>query len=206
MKDNEVNSKEIEFSELAALHALDITDEEERNQAENYLANIPEFATQLAEFQEAVAAIPYSATSAPISDNLKRRLFSTITKNILEVESEITKLLFLSINELKQRADGLEWEKMPSCNARMATLQIDEEKRQKACFIRADAKTKFPMHLHPQGEEILLLEGDLTADGQLYRKGDRLHANSGSCHQPETTNGCLVLCISSMDNQLIDPQ
>ncbi|MGD1871700.1 MAG: cupin domain-containing protein [Mastigocoleus sp.] len=206
MKDNEVKTQEIEFSELAALYALDIADEEEQNQAENYLAKFPEFATQLEEFQEAVAAIPYSAASTPISKDLKERLFTTIGKNILEVESEITKLLSLSISELKQLADGLEWEKMPSCNAKMATLQIDEEKRQVACFIKADAETKFPMHLHPQGEEILLLEGDLIADGQLYRKGDRLHANSGSFHQPETVNGCFALCISSMDNQLIDPQ
>lgn len=206
MKNNELTPQEIEFSQLAALYALDIVDEKEQSQIEDYLANFPELATQLAEFQTAVTAIPYSAPSATLSENLKDRLFSKITEDGLEAESEITKILSLSISELKQRAANLEWQKMPSCDAVMATLQIDENKRQIAFFVRSDTKTQFPMHWHAEGEEVLVLQGDFVIDGQIYLRGDRIYSNGGTHHQPETTKGCLLLCISSMDDEFINPE
>ena len=206
MKNNEFTPQEIEFSQLAALYALDIADEKEQNKIEDYLANFPELTIDLVEFQEIATAISYSAESAPISENIKDKLFSKITENSLEAESEITKILSLSIGELKQQAANLEWQEMPNCDAMIATLQVDEKKRQIAFFVRSDTKTQFPMHCHAEGEEVLVLEGDFVVDGEVYQIGDRVYSSGGTHHQPETINGCLLLCISSMDDEFINPE
>ena len=206
MKNNEFTPQEIEFSQLAALYSLDIADEKEQNQVEDYLANFPELTIELAEFREIATAISYSAESAPLSVNLKDRLFSKITENSLSAESELTKILSFSISELQQRAANLEWQEMPNCDAVMATLQVDEKQRQIAFFVRSDTKTQFPMHWHAEGEEVLVLEGDFVVDGEIYQIGDRVYSSGGTHHQPETINGCLLLCISSMDDEFINPE
>ena len=82
-----------------------------------------------------------------------------------------------------------------------AIYQEDESSRMRACFIRAESSASFPNHTHASEEVIVVLGGDIVEESQIYRVGDRIIAAAGSSHQLGTTQGCLLFCIASMDNQ-----
>jgi anti-sigma factor RsiW len=63
------------FCELVPLYALDLLDFEDRLWVEAQIVECPDLAEELAEYQAAVGAIPYTASSVPMSADLKQRLF-----------------------------------------------------------------------------------------------------------------------------------
>ncbi len=191
-----------DLAELAALYALDILDRPDRDRADAAILDRPEFARQVAEFEATMAAIPYSAPPVPLAANLKDRLFQRIDSET--PESELLQLLSSSIRELKQKAANLSWEPMASFpGAATATWKVDEPRRQVAFFVRSQTPGRFPKHWHAEGEEILVIEGDFIVDDRTYYCGDRLHADANTAHQPETATGCLLLCVSSLDDRIL---
>ncbi len=193
----------VDFAELAALSALDILSPEESNLVEMNYADHSEFAQQRAEFEEVVGAIAYSSPTIALCDKLKDRLFQRIEES-REQQSDLLALLKISIEELKQKTRGLSWEPIPKMtHGMMATLEIDEAKRQMAFFVRAQAGETFPNHWHAEGEEILVLEGDVVVDKRIYQPGDCISSQANTSHQPSTINGCLVFCISSLDDKFL---
>ena len=194
----------VDFAELAALSALDILTAEESDLLELNYAEHPEFSAERAEFEAVVGAIAYSSPTMPMNNNLKDRLWQRIAENITEQQSDLWALLSRSLTELKQKTQGLSWEPIPSMtDAAMATLEVDEAKRQVAFFVRAQAGERFPNHWHAAGEEILVLEGDVVVNERIYTKGSRISSEANTSHEPATINGCLVLCVSSLDDKFI---
>ena len=78
--------------DLVTLDAFNLLSDPKRQTLQSYVAECPELEAELADLREAVAAIPYSAPSAPLSASLKSRLFERINAEQieLEVESELT--------------------------------------------------------------------------------------------------------------------
>lgn len=188
---------EEEFSELAALYSLDILDESQRRVVEDAIAKSPELQAQLAEFQEAVSAIPYSAPPVSMAADLKNRLFERIASQ----ESNSTRW---SVTALKERLSEVSWESYSLPGVMVGTLYIDDEKRQIAYFVRAESGIQFPAHRHANNEEIIVLEGDLRIGGKTYSSGDRIYSTPGSLHQPETLDGCLLFLRTSLDDEIVD--
>tara|TARA_R100000935_G_C2832465_1_gene165962 strand:- start:1865 stop:2548 length:684 start_codon:yes stop_codon:yes gene_type:complete len=50
----------------------------------------------------------------------------------------------------------------------------------------------FPQHLHPQGEEILVLSGVFSDESGDYPAGSYLRSPAGSRHSPFSAQGCLL--------------
>lgn len=152
------------------------------------------------EYQDAIASLTYDAPEMPLNPNLKNRLFENLGLDV--AETDILSLLNLSMEELKCKANSLTWENMPEAPGfDMAIWQEREASRMMACFIRAENPASFPNHYHPADEVILVLGGDLVEQGQVFTEGDRLNSPSNSSHQLDTTQGCLLFCIASMDNR-----
>ncbi|MCA1992350.1 MAG: cupin domain-containing protein [Coleofasciculus sp. S288] len=193
------------FCELAALYALDVLDEPNRCSVEDAIANFPEFETELAEFQAAVAALAYSAPPVPMADNLKERLFQRIGNITSEQDSttESSSPLLMSVPALKERAADVSWEPYSIPGVAIGNLYVDAEKREIACFVRATGSVRFPNHRHAGSEEIVVLEGDLVIDGTSYGSGEYIHSIPGSVHQPETYSGCLIFLRTSLDDEII---
>ena len=203
MANQEFRQENQDISELAALYALDILSSEEESEAETYLAELPEFVQEVDEFTNAVTAFAYSASPQPMA-NLKDRLFQRINEEEKKFESEIFQLINLPIKELQEQAENLSWQPLPTmANGMSAVWKIDEERREVAFFVRSESKGKFPLHSHAQGEEILVLAGDFLVDNKVYRQGERISSGGGTAHQPETLTGCLLFCVSSIDDEII---
>jgi hypothetical protein len=63
------------FCELVPLYVLDLLDFEDRLWIEAQIIDCPDLAEELADYQAAVGAIPYTAPPMPMSPDLKDRLF-----------------------------------------------------------------------------------------------------------------------------------
>ncbi|NEP15831.1 MAG: anti-sigma factor [Leptolyngbya sp. SIO4C1] len=190
--------------ELAALYAVGALDADELEQAEQVLQSSETFAQQVSEYEAAVSAIPYSLPPLPLPANLKDRLFQRIAKEDSTAAAALVQLLEQSIAALKQQAASLSnWQPMPGTDSgEIAIWQADEARREVAFFARKP-RGLFPHHAHASGEVVLVLEGDFMVEGQTYGVGDRIYATAMTHHQPSTEQGCLLLCISSMDDEIL---
>lgn len=59
-------------------------------------------------------------------------------------------------------------------------------------FVRFSPGSYFPIHTHPQGEEIYVLEGVFSDENGDYPAGSYIRNPPGSRHQPFTKNGCTL--------------
>lgn len=189
----------------AALYALDGLDADERGQFEQALLDSAELGQTVREFEETAAALAYGVPSVPMAADLKDRLFQRIAEQSTGASSDLLKLLDLPIAELRQKATELDWSLMPGkSGVTVATWQTDEASREAAFFARKVGKGLFPNHYHASGETVLVLEGDFVVDARVYYSGERVTAPGKTSHQPESLTGCLLLCVSSMDDDVLD--
>jgi len=59
-------------------------------------------------------------------------------------------------------------------------------------IVRYQAGTHFSAHSHPQGEEILVLEGTFSDEDGDYPQGTYIRNPPGSHHRPFSTDGCIL--------------
>ncbi|MEM9905144.1 MAG: cupin domain-containing protein [Cyanobacteria bacterium P01_D01_bin.44] len=191
---------------LAAIQALGALNGNRDDHAE--MPTSVTFAQQVSNYESTLAAIPYSIPSVPIAADLKSRLFQRIAGESAHLEvgphsAKLIELLKYSVEELKRQAATLAWAPMAGANAELAIWQIDDLHREVAFFVRAAVGGTFPNHAHASGETVLVLDGDFVVEGNVYSVGDRISALGSTAHQPETQEGCLLFCISSIDDEIL---
>jgi hypothetical protein len=202
------------FGELAALYTLDLLDPDDARLVEDNIFQHPELEIELAQFQATVAAIPYSTPLMPVAADLKERLFDRIATEEtsllffkrhrdMETGEDRLSLPYVSISDLSDRAAIASWEPQPLPGVEVAKVHLDADNREIAFFLRAADGVEFPRHQHASQEEIVVLEGDLSIDGQPYASGDRIHSTPGSVHTPATKAGCLIFVRTSLDDETI---
>ena len=192
-------------ADLAALYALDALEADERAQFEQDLLDSPQLNQAVHEFQETATALTYMAEPMPVAANLKERLFRRIADKPIGASSDLLWLLEFPIAELQQKAAELSWSLLPGkSGVEVAPWQTDEASREAAFFARKIGSGLFPNHYHASGETVLVIEGDFVVDGQVYYVGEWVSAPGKTSHQPESRGGCLLLCVSSMDDHILD--
>jgi quercetin dioxygenase-like cupin family protein len=118
------------------------------------------------------------------------------TSPSLEVERRIKQKLMQRVLEAMPKqsfvfANEGEWIKI----ADGVTLKLLHKTSQgKSFLIKMAENAKISTHEHVLDEESFVLEGEVTLDGVLCRKGDYHFAPAGSMHQEiTTTSGCTLL-------------
>lgn len=192
------NTQKYCFCELAPLYALDLLSEEERVWVQQQVSDCPDLAAELANYQSAVTAIPYSVPSLPMAENLIERLFERFE---LESPPEFSQPEITSKSLLAVRSQDLDWQPHTVPGVVIAIVHTDEVKREIVGFLRAEPGVHYPFHRHAAREEILMLEGDLVVEGEVYGAGDYIRSHPGSSHAPHTNNGCKFFFHSSMDDE-----
>ncbi|MEA5463834.1 cupin domain-containing protein [Leptothoe sp. PORK10 BA2] len=191
-------------ADTAALYALDALETDELGQFEQMLLDSRELNQIVREFEATAATLAYGAPPMSMAANLKERLFQRIAVDHIGPSSDLVRLLDLPMAELKQKAAELNWSLLPgNTGAEFATWQLDEPSREMAFFVRKTDGGLFPNHAHASGETVLVLAGDFVVDNQVYRTGERISSPGNTSHQPETMAGCLVFCVSSMDDDIL---
>jgi anti-sigma factor ChrR (cupin superfamily) len=86
--------------------------------------------------------------------------------------------------------DQFDWVASPRHGVERVMLdRLGEEKARATSIVRYAPGTSFPPHLHPGGEEILVLSGTFSDDQGHYPAGWYLRNPPGSSHRPFSTEG-----------------
>jgi quercetin dioxygenase-like cupin family protein len=84
-------------------------------------------------------------------------------------------------------------------------LRRDASTGASTALVRFDAGTRFPAHDHPGGEEIYVVEGDLTVGPDRLRAGDYLYTPPGGTHAASTESGCVFLVTLPKPVRILGP-
>jgi quercetin dioxygenase-like cupin family protein len=73
-------------------------------------------------------------------------------------------------------------------------LRFDEAtKRPPTFLLKFDPGASYPNHIHPAGEEVYVLEGEVRFAGDQLKAGDYLYTPPGAMHPVYTKTGCVML-------------
>lgn len=91
-------------------------------------------------------------------------------------------------------ADALSWVQSPTPSVWRKRLEHSgpSESGRVTSIVRYDAGSTFPSHPHPEGEEILVLEGVFSDEHGDYPAGTFLLHAEGFSHAPFSRAGCLL--------------
>lgn len=81
-----------------------------------------------------------------------------------------------------------------------------ETQRSPTILLKFDAGATYPLHNHPGGEEIFVLEGDIKLGKDELKVGDFLYTAINNKHRVSTKNGCVVLVKVPQEVEIIKPR
>ena len=83
-------------------------------------------------------------------------------------------------------------------------LSFDRASRRATSLLRFAPGTSYAPHRHTEVEELLVLEGGCSIAGREMTVGDYHRAEAGTeHHETSTDDGCLLLVISSLQNEML---
>lgn len=90
-------------------------------------------------------------------------------------------------------AEHYQWVQSPQNGVERVMLdRVGAEKARATSIVRYAPESNFPHHLHPGGEEILVLSGTFSADNNHYPAGWYLRNPPTSGHQPYSHEGAII--------------
>lgn len=109
----------------------------------------------------------------------------------------------LSVTELNadfsktalMRTSAMQWQASPAPGVWRKRLELRgaAESGRVSSIVRYDPGSRFPAHEHPQGEEILVLEGCFGDEHGSYPAGSYILNPEGFRHAPRSDEGCVLL-------------
>ncbi len=91
------------------------------------------------------------------------------------------------------RSDDIGWRALATRGAAVKVLRHDKDTGGSTALVRFDARTRFPAHNHPAGEEIFVVEGDLHVGREHLKAGDYLYTPPDVKHAASSEGGCVFL-------------
>lgn len=188
------------FCELAPLYVLGSLEDAEREWVDAQMQTDPDLALEIAEYEAAIATLPYAVPPQSLPAGLKERVFHQTTGEAPPASEEPS----IPVSKNFNFAD-LKWRPFNAPGFEMAKLHLDRDSRELTCFVRAaTGGLPYPAHRHAGPEEILMLEGELKIGETLYGPGDYIRAEADSIHPPaETVTACLFFLKTSVDNETL---
>jgi len=89
----------------------------------------------------------------------------------------------------------MEWMLTDTPGVLYKSLRYDRLIKSGAVLIRMDENTSYPEHIHSNGEEILVLEGELIIGKQNFPAGSYVYSPPESRHHPRTQKGTLLFSV-----------
>jgi anti-sigma factor ChrR (cupin superfamily) len=87
----------------------------------------------------------------------------------------------------------LPWQPSPAKGVHRRLLARDGgEEARATSIVRYEAGAVFPSHAHPQGEEIVVLEGEFADEYGVYPAGTYIKNPHGTTHAPRSIAGCTL--------------
>jgi anti-sigma factor ChrR (cupin superfamily) len=148
---------------------------------------------RLDEFPDVVAALLSSVPDAALEPARRVRLRERVLAATAAKPEPLMRI---------QRVDEGQWvQLLPKLF--LKPLRVDRDKRTQTSLWRLDPGARIPAHDHTGEEECLILEGSVSWDDTLYRRGDYLLARPGLRHTEFfAPDGALLLIRSELTPEL----
>lgn len=191
-----------ELRERLTLYALGMLPEDEtRAIAEHLAEGCPECEAEVRAVQETVCTVAETSVSLP-PPMLRERVLASARPR--EPTDQVWKEWSPSAGDVihAQAAEG-PWDPVaPGVSARR--LYVDSARGLVTMLIRMAPGSTYSAHRHAAPEQCFVLEGDIFDGERTYRAGDFQCKAERSVHGVQSTeNGCLLLLVSSLSDELL---
>lgn len=85
-------------------------------------------------------------------------------------------------------------------------LFYEETNRSPTILLKFEPNATYPLHNHPGGEEIYVLEGDVKLGKDELKAGDYLYTAVNNKHRVSTKNGCVLFLKVPEEVEIIQPR
>ncbi len=106
------------------------------------------------------------------------------------------------------RSNEIEWKPLAEegvSGVYVKSLMLDDEqKRAPTILLKFEARARYPLHTHPAGEEVFVLEGDIHLGKDHLFAGDYLFTAPNNMHAVRTDNGCVILLKAEQEVEIIE--
>lgn len=115
-----------------------------------------------------------------------------------------------SISDYIVKSNSVEWiplveEGINTKGIYVKSLRRDEvEKRSPTILLRFERGARYPYHNHPAGEEIFVMEGTATIEGEKLSAGDYLYTPPGFKHSVTTETGCTLMLVIPKEVEILE--
>ena len=187
-----------EVMEQLSLYALGLLQAAEAAEVERHIRSGCSFcANELANLQEAAALIGTTVATAP-PPGLRERVLNIGSPQVWKQWDAGPRPDLHAV-----RSTEGEWQTVrPGVHAKQ--LYVDRERDQVTMLVRMDPGASYVPHRHKSPEQCFVLEGDIRDGDDVFYAGDFQCKETGSTHGAQTTEqGCLVLIVSSMGDELL---
>ena len=89
----------------------------------------------------------------------------------------------------------IDWQATESPGVYYKSLRYDKSSKAGAVLIKMEAGSSYPEHLHTEGEDFIVLDGELIIDDQLFPEGSYVYSPPQSSHHPSTDKGAVLFAV-----------
>ncbi|MEP6901283.1 MAG: cupin domain-containing protein [Actinomycetota bacterium] len=108
------------------------------------------------------------------------------------------------------RSNEIEWKSLTEIDednvsgVYVKSLMFDDKtQRSPTILLKFEAGAKYPLHNHPGGEEVFVLEGDIHLGKDHLHAGDYLFTAPNNLHAARTDGGCVVLLKANLATKFV---
>jgi anti-sigma factor ChrR (cupin superfamily) len=98
-----------------------------------------------------------------------------------------------------------DWRAVSTVGVAVKRLRDDKSSGASTFLLRVEAGGRVPMHDHPGGEELFVIEGDLRVGGDHLKAGDYLYTPPSGKHAASSEGGCVVLVTTPKPVRFVGP-
>ncbi len=197
----------------AALYALGALPADEAAAYRAHLAACEPCRTEVESLASLTSDLDRLAPAAVPAPDLRERLF----RRVHELERADAHAAAVETQVWKRWSDtapapgmtfvpgsGADWEPTAVPGVEVRRLFVDRAADRATMLIRMAPGTSYPAHRHGGPEECYVLEGDLSVGDLKMKAGDYQRALGDSIHVVQSTvGGCLLLLVSSLNDELL---
>ena len=91
------------------------------------------------------------------------------------------------------RSGEAEWIPTKAVGVSVRVLRRDAASGGSSALVRFEPGVTFPAHDHPAGEEVFVIDGEVTIGVHHLKRGDYLYTPPGGKHAASSSTGCVFL-------------
>lgn len=97
------------------------------------------------------------------------------------------------------------WRSVKTAGLAVKRLRDDKASGASTFLLRVDAGARVPLHDHPGGEELFVIEGDFRVGSDRLKAGDYLYTPPDAKHDASSDGGCVVLVTIPKPVRFVEP-